>query len=383
MTRAVIGTAVGLLLLGAACGDDASSSTDAAATKVTLTANGCDPLALSAAAGAVTFEVSNSTEDKAEFEILSPAPEILAEEFVEAGKTGTYTITLPAGSYEIICGAPSDPRAKLTVTGDGAAAPASTVVDAAELAEATAQYQAYVNEQVALLQSGTTKFTDAVRAGDTELAKSLYAEVRIPWELIEPVAELFPDADGVIDSRADDFEKAEADPEFTGFHAIEYGLWAQGTIDGATVDLPALADRLDADIAELIANIKSVTIQPQVMTNGAAALIEEAAQTKITGEEERYSHTDLVTFSANVDGSRKVFDLIEPLLRTVNNQLADDITSSFTEVGALLDPYRDGAGFKSYETVSEADRAKFKTSMAQLSESLSQVTGSLGLTVAS
>ena len=31
------------------------------------------------------------------------------------------------------------------------------------------------------------------------------------------------------------------------------------------------------------------------MVNGAAGLIEEAAQTKITGEEERYSHTDLDT----------------------------------------------------------------------------------------
>ena len=84
-----------------------------------------------------------------------------------------------------------------------------------------------MREQTKALETGTKAFTDAVRAGDTEKAKSLYAQVRIPWERIEPVAELFPDSDGVIDSRADDFEKKEADPEFTGFHAIEYGLWAQ------------------------------------------------------------------------------------------------------------------------------------------------------------
>ncbi len=78
----------------------------------------------------------------------------------------------------------------------------------------------------------------------------------MPWEAIEPVAELFPDSDAVIDSRADDFAKAEADPDFTGFHALEYGLWAQGTKDGATVDLKALADRLDKDMQDLLAKVE-------------------------------------------------------------------------------------------------------------------------------
>ena len=103
--------------------------------------------------------------------------------------------------------------------------------------------------------------------------------------------------------------KAEADPDFTGFHALEYGLFA-----GGDVDMAALADRLDTDIQSLIGEVEVLEIQPQVMTNGAAALIEEAAQTKITGEEERYSGTDLVTLQANVDGANKVFVLVSPLL---------------------------------------------------------------------
>ena len=144
---------------------------------------------------------------------------------------------------------------------------------------------------MAKLQTNVQAFTDAVRSGDTEKAKQLYIAARVPWEAIEPVAELFPDSDAVIDSRADDYDKAEADPDFSGFHALEYGLWAQGTKDGATVDLDALADRLDSDIAELIAKVKTITIAPQVMTNGAGALIEEASQGKITGEEDAVTRT--------------------------------------------------------------------------------------------
>ena len=145
--------------------------------------------------------------------------------------------------------------------------------------------------------------------------------------------------------------------------------------------MPALADRLDSDIQALIGNVKVLEIQPQVMTNGAAALIEEAAETKITGEEERYSGTDLVTLEANVDGAKQVFDLVSPLLVTVNVQLNEDLGAQFTKVQTTLDGYKTSDGFEPYGRVSEADRAKLKTSMAELSELLSQVSGSLGLQV--
>jgi len=388
--------ALGTLSLAlAACGSDDSDAADAttddtaagSAAAVHLTDSGCSPATLTvtraAGSGSVSFEVRNDTDDRGEFEIISPAPEILAEEFVDAGQSATYDVVLAAGSYEIICGLPSNARAALTVNGAAGetAAPASTVVDATALQQAAAAYQDFVAEQVHELQTQVQAFTDAVRAGNLDAAKSLYAPVRVPWEMIEPVAELFPDSDAVIDSRSDDFPQGEADPDFTGFHAIEYGLFAQGTINGAEVDLPALADRLDADIATLIGNVTGLTIAPQVMTNGAAALIEEAAQTKITGEEDRYSKTDLYTFDANVRGALEVFTLVEPLLRTVNADLADQITENFAAVNAALDPYRTTDGFAPYDEVSTADQNTFKTTMASLSESLAQVTGSLGLVV--
>ena len=366
----------------AGCSDDGGGES-AAATEpvaVTLTEAGCDPTTVAATGGTVTFAVKNDRNAKAEFEILSKTPEILIEKFLESKAAGSFQVNLKAGSYEIICGAPSDTRAALTVTGDGGVAVLK--VDKTALDAAVTAYTAYVREQTKALETGTKAFTDAVRAGDTEKAKTLYAQVRIPWERIEPVAELFPDSDGVIDSRADDFEKREADPEFSGFHAIEYGLWANGTIGGAKVDLTALANRLDKDIAQLIALVNGLEIQPQVMTNGAAALIEEAANTKITGEEERYSKTDLATFAANVEGSRKVFDLVDALLKGVDKKLDDSITKDFKTVDDLLAKYKDGTGFMTYDKVTSGDRDKFKSSMASLSEDLAQVSGSFGLEVA-
>ena len=48
------------------------------------------------------------------------------------------------------------------------------------------------------------------------------------------------------------------------------------------------------------------------MANGAKSLLDEVAKSKVTGEEERYSHIDLVDFAANVDGSKYAYTELRP-----------------------------------------------------------------------
>ncbi len=57
------------------------------------------------------------------------------------------------------------------------------------------------------LVTDTKAFTDAIKAGDIEKAKALYAPTRQHYERIEPIAELFSDLDGSIDAREDDYSK--------------------------------------------------------------------------------------------------------------------------------------------------------------------------------
>ena len=83
-----------------------------------------------------------------------------------------------------------------------------------------------------------------MRAGDVEAAKAAYAPSRVSWERIEPIAGLVPDIDGATDSRVDDFEGVD-DPNFTGWHRLEYLLWEQNTTEGGA----EFADKLDADLA--------------------------------------------------------------------------------------------------------------------------------------
>lgn len=363
------------------CGGSSTTPRDPPLITAQITGQGCaQDEYTSPTNGPVTFDVTNQATTKGEFEILSSKPSIVFEGFYKPGQNKASTVMLRPGTYVVICGNTNTPnRARLVV--GGTREPLDEAQQTTALTDAVARYTTYVRAQAHALKRGTTRFTDAVRGGDDARARALYATIREPWERIEPVAEAFPDADAVIDARADDHPAAEADPDFTGFHALEYGLWAQGRAHGATVDMQRLATRLDRDVAALVQQVDALTITPATMVNGAAALIDEAAQTKVTGEEERYSHTDLATLAANVAGSRKVLELIDEPLEANAPQLRDDIRRAFMDVEHVLGTYATATGYRSYTTVSTADRNHLKTSMANLSELLAQIAGVLNLEI--
>lgn len=383
---------VGVLATGlvAGCGgEDTQAASTAAPAPVSFSfdESGCSVAELSTdASGFVDFRVTSNAKKKGEYEIISSEPSLKHESYMDPGEVDESKVLLDPGTYTVICfNSNAKKRATLVVGGGGTpttATTGTTTSAAAGLAPIAARYTRFVRGQASALQSETRKFTNAVRAGDLQAAKDLYARVRMPWESIEPIAEAFPDADAAIDSRADDHAKGEADPAFTGFHALEYGLWAQGTKKGANVDLDALANRLDADVAELVDEVKKLDVSPSQMVGGAAALIDEAAQTKVTGEEERYSKTDLWTLSANLDGAARIVALLAPALQKADPSQLAATRKAIAAVRTVLDRYGEADGsFASYSTVSAADKAKLKTTMADLAEQLSSLAGVLGLEV--
>ncbi len=272
-------------------------------------------------------------------------------------------------------------RLRLPLLSLGAALLAATTAMAApvaptELVAPISDYKIWVQTEVAALQKATKAFTDAVRAGQLAEAKALYAPARVHYERIEPIAELFSDLDKAIDVRADDFAKKEADPEFSGFHRLEYGLFAKGSAAG----LASHADKLDADVAELRNRIKTLTVPPSKVVGGAAVLIEEVAKTKISGEEDRYSRTDLWDFAANVEGAKKIHDLLRPLTTKANPKLIGRIDANFAKVDTVLGKYAvAGGGYQSYDKLTKKDRTQVRGPVTALAEDLSKLRGTLGL----
>ena len=245
-----------------------------------------------------------------------------------------------------------------------------------ELVAPLSQYKIFVAENTAELVKDTQAFVTAIKQGNVEEAKALFAPTRTSYEAIEPIAELFSDLDVSIDARADDYEKGEADPAFTGFHRIEYGLWEKNSTDG----LDTYADQLLADVKDLNERINNLTFPPETVVGGAAALMEEVAATKISGEEDRYSRTDLWDFEANFHGSEKIFDLLTPLIAESNPDFVEKVSGNFADVDETLAKYETPeGGYVSYVELSDADRNVLSAKVNTLAEDLSTLRGKLGL----
>jgi len=255
-------------------------------------------------------------------------------------------------------------------------APAMAQDVSLDLVRPLADYKIYVAENTAQLVEDVQAFVDAIHADDVALAQSLFAPTRTSYERVEPIAELFSDLDVSIDARADDYELAEQDPAFTGFHRIEYGLWVNESTEG----LDEYADRLLADVIELDSRINALTFPPEVVVGGAAVLMEEVAATKISGEEDRYSHTDLWDFDANFEGARVIFDLMRPLVEEDDPEFVAAVEANFEAVDAVLVQYQtEDGGYVSYEELTDADRNVLSARVNTLAEDLATLRGRLGL----
>jgi iron uptake system component EfeO len=356
----------------AACGSSSGSAKaggteDGRTFKLTITDDGCTPTSMKVTPGPATFEVSNTGSGAiTETELLDGTHIIGEVENVAPGLTGEFSLTLKPGTYTISCpGGHGSGKGTLVVSGT-----ATTTPEAAGAAAAVATYRTYLEQQTDQLVAATTPFVAAVEAGDIAKAKELYAAARPYYETVEPVAESFGDLDPLIDARAGDPLPAGA--KWGGFHRLEKALWQDNSLAGMT----PVAQQLLANVTTLRDKVKTVSLEPATIANGAVELLNEVSTSKITGEEERYSHLDLVDFRANVDGAEAAFTAVKPMLTARQAALASELAGRFTEVDTTLAAYKDGSGaydYALYTKLTPADTRKLSAAVDALAEPLSQV----------
>ncbi|GHJ38046.1 iron uptake system protein EfeO [Streptomyces sp. TS71-3] len=367
----VVTAATAAVALACATGCTAKSDADSGnAIKVTAADSSCDTSAKQAPAGQVTLSIDNKGSKSTEVEILFPDDRIVSEkENIGPGTHYTLTAEIKPGSYEIACRPGMKGhgvRQKFTVTGGAGSAKRDPQADGA-----VAAYREYAQDQADQTLPKVKVFTDAIKRGDLEAAKKAYAPSRIGWERTEPVAESFGDIDPKVDTRADGLESGQ---KWTGWHRLEKALWQDKKIGPAE---KALAGQLVTDLTDWQQRVGKAVISPTSMANGAKELLDEVATGKVTGEEDRYSHTDLVDFKANVEGAQKAYELLKPVAAKHDAALTKELDKQFASLNELLDGYRTGApgsyAYKSYDKVGESDRKQLSDSVNALAEPLSKL----------
>lgn len=360
---ALAAVATAMLALSA-CSD--SSSGSAIAVKASETE--CTPDNTSLNAGINTFEVNNVGSKGTEIYVLRPNGSTIGErENIGPGTKVKLTVELTAGDYIVRC-RPGDIgdgiKTAIKVTGAAKAVQAD-----GRIAKAVTDYRAYVAAQSADSLKLAKELQAAIAAGDLAKAKTIYAQSRVGWESVEPVAEAFGDLDPEVDLREADLEAGQT---WTGWHVIEKGLW----VTKSTAGLNVYADKLVANLEDLGTRVPTADITGSSMANGAKELLDEVATGKITGEEEVFSHLDLIDFQANVTGAKKVFDLLKPVVSESQPDLATQLDTTFAALQKELDAVRTGPGvteFPSYDTVDKAGRDKLAAAVDALAEPLSHL----------
>ncbi|UXZ94685.1 iron uptake system protein EfeO [Pseudomonas phytophila] len=347
-----------------------------AETVVTIHGHACEPNTLTVPAGKNAFRIVNRSERAVEWEILDGVLVIEERENIAPGLSQVINANLQAGDYAITCGLLSNPRGTLHVTPTAeseasAKARPSMVAFIGPLSE----YRVYLSTQGSALIKAVNALQDAIAAGDLSAAQAAYLPARAAYQRIAPAAQRLAELDNAINARADYYEKREQDPGFSGFHRIEYGLFDKHSVDG----LLPVAQRLQADVTTLKQQLLAQNMAPEQLASVIARNMRGLAEIRSNGEEERYSHSDLNGFVANLEGTRKVIDLLRPMLAKSAKPLLEQIDAAAAALDTELNGLSADSGMRPYDQVDAVQRKLIADKAKALADALDGIDQALGL----
>ena len=344
---------------------------------VTIHPHSCEPNALTVPAGRASFRIVNRSERAVEWEILDGVLVVEERENIAPGLSQVINANLLPGDYAITCGLLSNPRGTLHVTPTAASdAAAKARPSMVAFVGPLSEFRVYLSTQGSALIKAVSALEQAIEAGDLSQAQALYLPARAAYQRLAPAAQRLAQLENAINARADYFEKREQDPGFSGFHRIEYALFQQRNLDG----LAPVAQGLLTDVTRLKQQLLAQSLPPEQLVSIVLRNLNNLADVRASsGEEERYSHSDLNGFAANLEASRKVIDLLRPLLVKSAADLLLQIDSALNAFDTELNGFKVNDGYASYDSVSAGQRQQIADKAKALAAALDAIDPALGL----
>ncbi|GAA1973422.1 EfeM/EfeO family lipoprotein [Kitasatospora viridis] len=319
--RPVQSAAAGLLVLGVAAGLIAADPAGAdrqvpgGALRVDTTTCGRAPARLPA--GPVSFSVTNASKVYATVYVVSADASLAYAEipWLGPGKTLPLATTLTGGQYAVRCVFSSGPvQTTGAIAVDGTAAGAVRgyqPMNDKELTAPVTAYRAYVTAALPkLLAAAQTLDADLAR-GDLDAARADWLPAHLAYERLGAAYNSFGDYDTALNGMAGGLPQGVDTPTWTGFFALEHGLW-----HGATAaKLRPLSQQLVSDASGLIDDFPSEDTDPGTLPLRAHEILENALQEQLTGTADYGSGTTLATLDANVQGTEEVLSVLAPVVQ--------------------------------------------------------------------
>jgi iron uptake system component EfeO len=316
--------AAGIVALVWPHGETAAAAPDNA---VTISRTGCGHGWTNPHGGAQSLELANTDSANGEAELVGVGGPNNGKVYGELDGLGIGTrapmrITLGPGSYAIRCVMEdADPINGPTVRIGGHATtnPGSVPVTSTDLLAPIKEYMAYLVKGVGTLVTRTDALTAAVRSGDLARAREAWLPAHLTYETLGAAYDAFGDYDGEINGTQAGLPGGVHDPDFTGFHRVEYGLYHGESVNSLT----KAAEQLDTFVHGLQHDLPQFQPQPLDIGLRSHEIMENALQFELTGRTDEGSGTNLATAYANSVGDREVLGVLRPLLATRYPQLSD------------------------------------------------------------
>lgn len=291
-----------------------------------------------------------------------------------AHTTRPLAFTVPAGRYRWRCAplrgtASVSPVEKVRGKGGKDAKPLMPL-GPDEINAAMDTYRRAVNRGLARLVADTDRLRSAVLAGDVDAARERWLTAHLDYERLGAAYGTFGHLDTEINGRPDGLPGGVADPGFTGFLRLEYGLWHRQP----AARLHAVASRLDAAVHRLARRFPHMQLVASDLPLRAHEILENTLQFELTGGTDQGSHTNLATARANVEGTRMVLAALATPLRNRNARLFATAESGLSRLAGVLDRCRkpDG-GWRGVGELTRAQRERLNALVGALLERLALI----------
>ncbi|MGD0810629.1 MAG: EfeM/EfeO family lipoprotein [Acidimicrobiales bacterium] len=321
----------------------AQAGPGAAARSIAVSSTACAPGWHAPPSGRTVFTIDNvSAGTVYEVDLVGASQtSVYGEiEMLAPGTTDTMDVVLPPGRYLFICNAFSGAvlrSAVEQVVGPPVSGTYSyTPVGSHELELATSAYRASVTQWLQRLGNATDALESAVKSGELARARQLWLPAHLDYERLGGAYGAFAEFNAEIDGTPLSLQGGVTSPYFTGFFALEYGLWGGQT----TSQLFPTAAALDQAVHSLGAQFPHLPMVPGDLALDTYQILENTMQYEMTGETDEGSNTNLATAWANVEGTELALNALGPALHQSSPAVLPRLRAALAALAAA---------FKSYE----------------------------------
>jgi high-affinity iron transporter len=352
-----------------------ASAAAAAPTSVTVTSGGCAPQWSSGHTGAQTFDVDNQSGMAGEVFLDNAAGSVVANiETIGPATTVAMPVSLGPGSYRFVCLMASGRTTRSApVQVAGRWEPTTTPVQPVTVAELNGpnqQYQAYVAAELVTLQGDVSRIETDLTAGNLTAARQDWLTAQMDWERVGASYDSFGAPGLAVDGLPGGLPLGVNDPNFTGLHRLEYGLYH----GQSPAELLSVAETLGGDIitvqALLTTGGSGLTGDPTNLPIRAHEILEDALRDHLSGIDNEGAGAAYPETYADTQVTATVLGELQPLITARMPRLMPVLRTQLAALQAALLATQSGGQWVGVSQVPQAASEQVDAAIGALLQNL-------------